>query len=47
MYAMLTRGGEYVEQSQTQYEEKFQARTLKYLEQKAKTLGFSLVPAAV
>jgi hypothetical protein len=44
---MLTRGGEYVEQSQAEYEQKFQARTLKYLEQKAKSLGFELVPAAV
>jgi len=47
VYAMLTRGGEYVEQSQAEYEQKFQARTLKYLEQKAKSLGFDLVPAAV
>ena len=47
VYAMLTRGGEYVEQSQAEYEQKFQARTLKFLEQKAKSLGFELVPAAV
>jgi len=47
VYAMLTQGNEYVEQSQAQYEEKFQERTLKYLQQKAKTLGFDLVPAAV
>lgn len=47
VYAMLTGGAEYVEQSQAQYEEKFQARTLKHLQQKAKSLGFDLVPAAV
>jgi transposase len=47
VYALLTQGGEYVEQSQAQYEEKFQDRTLKYLQQKAKTLGFDLVPHAV
>ena len=47
VYAMLTQGTEYVEQSQAEYEQKFQARTLKFLEQKAKSLGFELVPAAV
>ncbi len=47
IYAMLTQGSEYVEQSQAQYEAKFQERTLKYLQQKAKTMGFSLVPQAV
>jgi transposase len=44
---MLTQGSEYVEQSQAQYEAKFQERTLKYIQQKAKTLGFDLVPQAV
>ncbi|HRH74738.1 MAG TPA: hypothetical protein PLM62_16730 [Zoogloea sp.] len=47
VYAMLTGGAEYVEQSQAQYEEKFQARTLRHLQQKAKALGFELVSAAV
>jgi hypothetical protein len=47
VYAMLTRGGEYVEQSQAEYEQKFQARTLKHLQQKAKSLGFELISAAV
>lgn len=47
VYAMLTQGSEYVEQSQAEYEAKFQERTLKYLQQKAKTLGFDLVPQAV
>lgn len=47
VYAMQAGGAEYAEQSQAQYEEKFQARTLKHLQQKAKSLGFDLVPAAV
>jgi transposase len=47
VYAMLTGGSEYVEQTQAQYEAKFQARTVKYLQQKAQTLGFDLVPHAV
>lgn len=47
VYAMMTRGEEYVEQSQVDYEAKFQERTLKYLRQKAKTFGFELVPQAV
>lgn len=47
VYAMVTRGSEYVEQSQAQFEAQFQERTLKYLQQKAKSLGFDLVPQAV
>ena len=47
IYAMMTQSSEYVEQSQAEYEIKFQARTIKYLQQKAKTLGFDLVPQAV
>lgn len=47
VYAMLTQGAEYVERSQAHYEAKVQERTLKYLQQKAKTLGFDLVPLAV
>jgi transposase len=47
VYAMLTGSSEYVEQSQAQYEAKFQERTLKHLQQKAKKLGFDLVPHAV
>ena len=47
VYAMLTQGVEYLEQSQAPYEAKFQARTLKPLLQKAKTWGFDGVPAAV
>jgi len=47
VYAMPTQGTEYVEQSQAQFGEKFQARTLKHLQQKAKSLGFERVPAAV
>lgn len=47
VYAMLTQGTEYVEQSQAEFEGKFQERTLKYLQKKAKTFGFELVPCAV
>jgi transposase len=47
VYAILTEGSEYVEQSQNEYDAKFQVRTLKYLQQKAQTLGFDLVPQAV
>lgn len=47
IYAMLTDGAEYVQQSQAEYEAKFQDRTLKFLQQKAKSLGFDLVPQAV
>ena len=47
IYAMLTDGAEYVQQSQAEYEAKFQDRTLRYLQQKAKSLGFDLVPQAV
>jgi transposase len=47
IYAMMTQSSEYVEQAQAEYEIKFQERTIKYLQQKAKTLGFDLVPQAV
>jgi len=47
VFGMLTQGTEYVEQSQAEFEGKFQERTLKYLQKKAKTFGFDLVPCAV
>jgi transposase len=47
IYAMLTNGSEYVQQSQAEYDLKFQDRTLRFLQQKAKALGFDLVPQAV
>jgi transposase len=47
VYSLLTQGDTYIEESQSQYEARFQDRTLKYLQQKAKTLGFELVPHAV
>lgn len=47
IYAMLTNGSAYVQQSQAEYEAKFQDRTLRFLQQKAKSLGFDLVPQAV
>lgn len=42
IYAMLTKGEEYVEQSQQQYEEKFRNRTLANLKRKAKALGYRI-----
>ena len=47
VYALLTQGTEYVQQSQAEYDAKFQNRTFKYLQLKAKSLGFDLVPQAV
>jgi transposase len=47
VYALLTQGTEYVQQSQADYDAKFQDRTLKYLQLKAKSLGFDLIPQAV
>jgi hypothetical protein len=46
-FRVLTGDAESVEQSQAHYEEQYQARTLRHLQQKAKTLGFELVPAPV
>ena len=46
VYAMLTQGTEYVEQTQAQYEERFVDRTFKYLQQKAKAMGYILVAEA-
>lgn len=40
IFAMLTKGEEYVERSQQQYEESFRNRTLAYLKRKAKALGY-------
>ncbi len=42
IYAMLTKGEEYVKQSQQQYEEKFRNRTLANLKRKAKALGYRI-----
>ncbi|MGZ8903391.1 MAG: hypothetical protein ACXW0H_07535 [Methylobacter sp.] len=40
---MVTQGSEYVEQSQAEYEAKYQERTFNYLQQKAKSLEFDMI----
>ena len=45
IYAMLTKGEEYVDQGQAYYEEKYRERVLKNLTKRAKALGFQLTPA--
>jgi transposase len=42
IFAMLTKGQEYVERSQQEYEETMQKRTLTYLKHKAKALGYRI-----
>jgi transposase len=45
IYTMLTRGEEYVDQGQAQYEERYRQRVIRTLSKKAEKLGFQLVPA--
>ena len=45
IYAMLTKGEEYVDQGQAYYEEKYRERVLKNLSKRAEVLGFQLIPA--
>lgn len=45
IFAMMTKGEEYVERSQQQYEEMMRKRTLTYLKRKAKDLGYQLIEA--
>lgn len=44
IFAMMTKGEEYVERSEQQYEESMQKRTLSYLKRKAKALGYRIEP---
>jgi len=44
IFAMLTKGGEYVERSQEQYEDQMRKRTIAYLKRKAASMGFSMQP---
>jgi transposase len=46
VYAMLTKGEEYVERSQEHYELQQRDRTVRYLQRKAAVYGFCLQPAA-
>lgn len=45
VYFLLTRGEDYVEAGQRQYEEHYQQRLLHNLAKRARTLGFQLVPS--
>jgi transposase len=44
VYSMLKHGTAYVDAGQEYYERQYQARVVRSLEQRAKTLGFELVP---
>lgn len=44
IYAMLTKGEEYVDQGQMYYEEKYRERVIKNLTKRAEALGFQLTP---
>ena len=46
LYAILTKGEEFVQRSQDHYEHQVRARTIRYLQKKAASLGFTLEPAA-
>ena len=45
IYAMLTKGQEYVDQGQQYYEERYRERAVRQLERRANKLGLLLVPA--
>jgi transposase len=45
IYTSLTKGEEYVDQGQAQYEERYCQRMIRNLTRKAEKLGFQLVPA--
>lgn len=44
IYAMLTKGTEYVDEGQDYYEQRYQQRVVHNLSQRAEKLGFQLVP---
>ena len=44
IYALLTKGEEYVDQGQAYYEERYRERVVRHLTEKAQQLGFELVP---
>jgi transposase len=46
VYAILTKGEEFVQRSQDYYESHVRARTIRYLQKKAASLGFTLQPNA-
>lgn len=44
IYALLTKGTEYVDQGELYYEERYRQRALHHLTKRAQLIGFSLVP---
>lgn len=46
IYAILTKGEEFVQRSQDHYEDQVRTRTIRYLQRKAASLGFNLQPNA-
>lgn len=46
IYTLLTKGEEYVDQGQAQYEERYRQRVVKSLTKRAGQLGFQLIPVA-
>jgi transposase len=44
IYAMLTKGEDYIERSEAHYEEQYRMRTVAYLRKKAASFGFDLQP---
>lgn len=45
IYTLLTKGQAYVDQGQSQYEERYRERVIKTLSKKAEKLGFQLIPS--
>lgn len=43
IYTLLTKGEEYVDQGQAQYEERYRQRVIRTLTKKAEQLGFQLI----
>lgn len=46
VYAILTKGEEFIQRTQDHYEDQVRTRTVRYLQKKAAALGFSLQPNA-
>ena len=47
VYAILTKGEEFIQRTQDHYEDQVRTRTIRYLQKKAASLGFNLQPSAV
>lgn len=46
IYALLTRGQQYVDHGQDYYEERYRERVVYHLKKKAQSMGFVLTPVA-